>query len=177
MTIKKTFLLIFLLFHIFCVVIVNLSAFVGLQKEEVARFNWFGKKYIDLTKNLDKNEIVSCYTNLTGTNRGYEFFSPNVSNFSLQVKFLDENANEIPLYRSFESITKFGTASYYLNSSLLNQKKRNEILASYSKRIFAMNENINKINVVLEVQEYKSLKHKCNNGVFKKKILCTIEKL
>ena len=178
MTLKKTILVIFFIFHIVCVNIINLCAFSGLGEKEREKLNPFGKRYVKIANRfLKKNELISCYTNFTGTNRGYEFFSPNISRFSLKIKFLETNGKEIPLYNSFESTLKFGTASYYLNSNLFNENLRNEIFESYCKRIFAMNENITKINIVLQITEYNDLYTLYNNGTHKEIHLCTVTKL
>lgn len=161
----KNILKLLFLFHFICVLVVNMSAFKGMDKAEISKLNAFGRKYVELSNKVlgKKNDLISLYTNLTGTNRGYEFFSPNISKYYVKTRFINDNNEEIPLYISFESKMKFATAFHYLDSSLEKKKFRNEFLESYAKRIFALNDHINQVKVVMTVFECKKVDNSFEN--------------
>jgi hypothetical protein len=141
---------------------VNLSTLECLNKVEKDEFSCFGKFYLKFSsiikypKYLESTMLI--YTNLTGTNRGYEFFSPNVSSKSIKLIFISNKGTEIKIFNSIESDIKLITATYYINSYLVDKKLRNQIFASISSRLFILNPNINEISIYLKISEFRKLK-------------------
>lgn len=178
MTFLKKLLLTLFSFHIFCTLLVNFFSFSNFNSHDINSLNKFGEGYISLIKALSfKSNSVSFYTNFTGTNRGYEFFSPNVANKKLKLKFVDQNGHEIRLYKSFESKMKFGTASYFINSGNVSQALRQKMMVSYCKRIFALNDNVSVIHIILTLQQNKPLYDEINNAPLKTVELYTVHRL
>ncbi len=126
---------------------------------------------IDTIPTFIKN-TVGFYSNMTGTNRGYEFFSPNVSNGSSKLLFISEKDKEIKVLKSIESKVKFLTATYYFNIHIFDEDMKNKLLASICSRIFTLNPQINEISVYIKVSKYNKL-----NNSFSKNYNISYEKI
>lgn len=172
MKILKISLITFLLWHLFSMFYVNLYAFYEFPKKQISQLNFFGKFYVKHLPDLPSEELVnviSFYTNLTGTNRGYEFFSPNVNPASVNIKLQDEKGNEIKILRSFEAEVKYITACHYWTGKLAEKKLSLSIVESLCKRILSKNPDIKKIIVSIEIIRYENLYDKKTK--FKKEII------
>lgn len=163
MKLLKTGLLIFLIINIYSSLVVNLqgySSFAG--KDYQKNLNVFGKMVVRNDTIIDKasifyNDGFRFLGTFSGTNRGYSFFSPNVSNSKLDISFVSEDGIlEFPL-DSPESMQKFKTSIHYFTTNFKNKKLRNLILSSYAQWHFAQNPNLNKIKVYFDIYEVNTL--------------------
>lgn len=139
---------------------VNLYAFYDFPKKQIEHLNFIGKFYVEHLPDVPSEKLIksiSFYTNLTGTNRGYEFFSPNVNPASVKIKLRDGNGNEIKILRSFEAEVKYITACHYLVGKLAQKKLSISIVESLCKRILSKNPTIKKIIVNIEIVSYENL--------------------
>ena len=157
----KTILKILLITHIVSLLFVNIVAFKDFTEKETKRLNPLGKSFLI---NFKINSIpafikntIGLYSNTTGTNRGYEFFSPNISNGSSKFIFTSENGKEIKVLKSIESKVKFLTATYYFNIHIFDEDMRNKLLASICSRIFTLNPLVNGISVSIKFSRYNKL--------------------
>jgi len=163
----KNTLKILLVFHIISLLFVNIVAFKDFAEKETKRLNLLGKAFLSNFKintiPLFIKNTIGLYSNMTGTNRGYEFFSPNVSNGSSKLIFISEKGKEIKVLKSIESKVKFLTATYYFNIHIFDEDMKNKLLASISSRIFTLNPQINEISVYIKISKYNKL----NNSITK----------
>ena len=159
----KIGLLAYLVFHLYTSLTINFSGYTQFDNEEYAhRLNPFGKF---VAQNIDASahqpnfikDIIHFQSTFTGTNRGYSFFSPNVSRFNMKLLFIvDGEEMHVPL-NTQESVLKFETASYFFESNFRHKKVRTDILKSFSKWYFASNPDIEKIDVYLDMYQFDNL--------------------
>ena len=159
--VMKLFLKMLLIVHIISLLFVNIVAFKKFTKKETKKLNLFGKSFL-VDFNIGKipefiKNTVGIYSNLIGVNRGYEFFSPNVSNGSSKLIFISDNGQVIKVVKSIESQVKLSTATYYFNAYIFNKKMKSKILASICSRILTLNSQINEISVYIEFSKYNEL--------------------
>tara|TARA_B100000780_G_C21034269_1_gene414796 strand:- start:342 stop:893 length:552 start_codon:yes stop_codon:yes gene_type:complete len=179
----KLFLKALLITHIISLLFVNIISFKQFSKNETKRLNSFGKSFLVDSKIATIPEFIKntigLYSNLIGSNRGYEFFSPNVSNGSSKLIFISENGQVIEIVKSIESQVKLLTATYHFNTYIFNEKMKNKILASICSRIFTLNPQINEISVYVKFSKYNELKNsysKNYNISYEKTLLSTVSR-
>ena len=154
----------YLIVHLACLLLVNIFLPKGhfLKNKELNKeLNTFGKYFLNLQIDSIPKYIqhpVKSYTNLTGTDSGYGFFSPNVSNGSSKFIFISEKGREIKLLKSIESQIKLATITSRSKSFISDEKKRNGLLKSICSRLFTLNPQIKEISVFLEHSKYDKLK-------------------
>jgi hypothetical protein len=163
----KIILIFLFAFHILCLFIINFSAFNDFNKENSQKLNLLGEIYLSNFKPSTDSKFIQqtieIYSNLTGTNRGYEFFSPNVSNSTVKLIFITNTGEELQILKANASELKRSTASIYINSQLFNPKLRDKILKSIAGRLFGLNPNVKKISVFLHFTNHKDLKNSNSN--------------
>ncbi len=156
----KFILLAYLIFHFASVSLVNLMALTKF-KDNNERINKFGNAFVQIIERPDFIEQVESslglYVNLTGVNRGYEFFSPNVFKGKIDLVFESDSGEKIDLFKSQEAKMKFFTFSLYFNSNLKDKKRRDDILKSVCSRLFSKNVDLNEVYVYADVQLYDPL--------------------
>lgn len=163
MKLFKIGLLTFFIIGFYSSMIVNLqgySNFAGKDYQE--RLTNIGTIVVNSSGIIDKMSIF--YNNgfrllstFNGTNRGYSFFSPNVSNSRVDISFVSEKGIlKMPL-ESPESLQKFKTSLHYFKSNLDKEELRNSILTSFAQWHFAQNPNIHKIKVYFDLYEVNTL--------------------
>lgn len=178
----KNTLIIFLLFHVIVVVTVNLFSFKNFSPSKTAKLNYVGQQYITNFQPTDPVEpiksIVGFYANITGTNRGYEFFSPNVSSGAIQLRFEKENCEEIQLLETSESSVKMVVATIYYFKKIKNEEAKNAITKSICKRIFEKNQDINTIKVYLKMRNVNPILSYTSESEFLEKelLISTVKK-
>lgn len=169
----KKILVFLLLLHIFLVISINLITIRGLETIDPQilskEFNTFGRFYIRNFKaeyyQKYFNTIFNPYLIYTGTDRGYEFFSPNLMPSKMELLFLDKRGNEIKFpFITPESKLKFFSTTYYFNGFLADKKMRDRILRSMSSRFMILNSNLYEINVHLKISEFDNLDTLNKNG-------------
>ncbi len=155
MDLKKK-LLLFLMFHIVLVITVNLFSFSEFESSRLKNLNPIGNWYINETALSPPAEplksAIGFYTNMTGTNRGYEFFSPNVSSGSVKLRFISDDGRELQLTKSLESEVKVLTATIYYFKKITKTKVRDSITRSICKRLFEKYGDVNSIKVYLKMR-------------------------
>ena len=167
----KIVLVTYLLFHIVSVLLVNAAAVSNLKGKE-ERLNKLGKICVDEANIRSKVEPIKnslgLYLNLTGVNRGYEFFSPNVANGYMDLVFISDKGKELPLLNSIESDMKELTFNLFFNSVLEDKDKLGEIIKSTCRRLFMQNKNVKGISVYGELKGFKTLKKSNSKNYLKK---------
>ena len=154
----------YLMVHLACLLLVNIfliQVFSLKNKELNKELNTFGKYFLNLRMDSIPNYIqhpVKSYTNLTGTDSGYGFFTPNAPRASSKFTFISEKGREIKLLKSIESPIKLNAVISRSKSFILDEKKRNELLKSICSRLFTLNPQIKEISVFLEHSKYDKLK-------------------
>jgi hypothetical protein len=122
----KVILSVYFFVHFIFVLIVNLSSFSAFDSktERLSKVGHFCVNEIDIIPVVKPAEnLIAFYTNLTGTNRGYEFFSPNVSRASVKLVFISDKGEELQLLHSAESRIKLLTLGVYFNYEIQNKKR------------------------------------------------------
>lgn len=146
----KNILKLFLFLHIISLLIINYDALTVLA-EKKTNFNHIINHIIPpLKKNkISKNIIqgIGAYENFLGSDRGFEFFSPNVSNTENKLIFIGNNNEQLYLLDSIEGNLKFYTFNSYINLFLANPTNRDIILKNICSHLFQKNNSINEINI------------------------------
>ena len=157
----KYFLLSCLIIHIYASFLVNLTPLKRLitDKTDLSLFGkWFKEK--NTFKYPKPLEIpLNVYSIYTGTNRGYEFFSPNVSSNYLEFEFVQNNIEMMFPLVSQEAQIKLLTAKVFLSSFLFNEDSRKQIMLSIGNRFFIQNSQVNEIQVFLKFTKFTQLKN------------------
>lgn len=160
MRILKLLLSLFLVIHIFIVLASNFSDYkIFSEPNYIDRLNVFGKKLVNITPSNEIGRYTRVCTTFMGTDRGYSFFSPNVSRSSVEMVFIGDDGKEINIpFNSAESRLKFSTADSYLESYLLEDEEiRDEIIKSLTKWMFAYNTDLSSIKVYINLLQYNNL--------------------
>lgn len=182
MKIFKIALLTYFLFHFSLVVLVNLMA-LTIMKNSNEEFNSIGNAIVQMIEkppilnNLDSS--IGLYVNMTGVDRGYEFFSPNIFGGSIDISFESDDGKQLHLFKSLESRMKFITFCLYLNSNLQDTKKRHEILKSVSRRFFSKQTDLNEVHIYARIEHYERLDiatQECYKDQTEKVLLSKIKK-
>ena len=165
----KNFLLLFLIFHLFSTLVINFSGYSYFSVDSYQhRLNRFGKVIVNEKAKLVDFEVtrplLKFHSSLLGTNRGYSFFSPNVSNEYMNLVFMANGKQvDIPL-SSYETALKFKTARFFFESNFKDNELRNTILKSFSKWYFTHYNEIDKIDVYFDFYKFKPLQDLEKNG-------------
>lgn len=165
----KLLLLLFLIFHVLSTLIINFSGYADFSVDNYQhKLNPFGKHIVNnVAKSVDfaaTRPALEFHSSFLGTNRGYSFFSPNVSREYMNLIFVaDGKTLEIPLSSS-ESVLKFKTARFFFESNFKNETLRNHILKSFSRWYFLHNAEIDKIDVFFDFYKLNNLAEVKKNG-------------
>ena len=156
----KILLTAYIVIHFSAVLIVNLIALTKFVRTG-DRLNEFGTSIV---KHIEKpgfiehaEDLIGLYVNITGVNRGYEFFSPNVYSGSIKLSFETESGENLKLFKSIESQMKFFTFALYFNANIQDKEKRDDIMKSVCLRLFSKNTDLNQVNIYADVQMYRGL--------------------
>ncbi|WP_130734726.1 hypothetical protein [Flavobacterium sp. J27] len=166
----KIFLMLFFAIHFIVITVVGFSRFSELTTTENDKVNSFGQVIIKKSKwidnlNLTTKDAIFFYSLFTGTNRGYAFFSPNVTSKKLELSFKSgDKIIEMP-FRSVESDTKFFGANLYFNSNLDKIKERDSFLQSISTSFFNRDLNMKDLDVYLNLSMYSDINYTRENGL------------
>lgn len=159
----KIGLLVFFAINIYSSFIVNMDGYSKFGKGKYKdKLNPLGQLVVNNIHYLDKvsapfDHLFRFQSQYIGTDRGYSFFSPNVSHSSLNILFkADGNYLEMPL-ESPESLLKFKTALYHFESSFKNKDFRDDILKSLAKWHFSQMPELNEIEVYFDLYQYQNL--------------------
>ncbi len=160
----KIGLLLFFVINIYSSFIVNLEGYSKFGKGNYNdKLNSFGELIVKNIHYLDNvsvpfDQVFKYQARYAGTDRGYSFFSPNVSHSSLNILFkADGQLLEMPL-DSPESLLKFKTALYHFESSFKKKDFRDDILKSLAKWHFSQMPNLHEIEVYFDLYQYQDLK-------------------
>lgn len=145
-----------------CAIMVNIA---GLNFEKIKNYkekiNPLGKLITSLAGGIKvsqtMNHIMAFYSVYSGTNKGDEFYSPNVPSSIIDFSYIANGKPiNIPLFSS-EAKIKFVTATLYLESYFRKTALRNQILKSISLRIFSIDSTIQKLDINISINEVKPL--------------------
>ncbi len=182
MDLKKK-LILFLVLHVIIVITVNLFSFSGFQNSKMKKLNRLGNWYINEIKLNEPIEpfrsTIGFYSNITGTNRGYEFFSPNVSSGAVKLRFLSDQGQELKLVNSVESDVKLLTATIYYFKKISKTKIRDSITKSICKRLFEKNKDVKNIKVYLKMSHTDPIAQTDSENFYRKEkeiLLSTVQK-
>ncbi|MEM6685347.1 MAG: hypothetical protein AAF617_06070, partial [Bacteroidota bacterium] len=153
----------YLTMHIACTLIIGFVSFSTFQSEEnQERLNPVGKfiansaSYFQTPKAV--TDFIYCYAKFTGTNRGYSFFSPNVTPVKIDLRFMADGKQITLPIKSQESYVKFGCANLHFNSNFFDGEEREIILKSISASLFNDYPEVDKIDVYLDLFRFNDLK-------------------
>jgi len=179
-TLKKV-LTAYLGIHMLFMLIVGFSSFSNFSsqtdEDTYNTLNPAGQFVVDMTDwfTIPKpaTDFIFFYSIYTGTNRGYSFFSPNISKIKVDILFMaDGKEVDLPFVTS-ESKLKFSCANLHLHSRLFEEEERDIILKSISSSIFSNNPEIQELEVYLDLYKYQDIETVRNSEyeVQNKKIL------
>ena len=160
MRILKLSLSFFLVIHVFIALATNFSDYkIFSESNYIDRLNEFGKKLVNITPVNEVGRYTRPCTTFMGTERGYSFFSPNVSRSSVEMVFVGDDGKEIHIpFNSAESRLKFSTTDSYLESYLVEDEEiRDKIIKSLAKWMFAYNTDLSSIKVYINLLKYNNL--------------------
>ncbi|WP_299883998.1 hypothetical protein [uncultured Lacinutrix sp.] len=162
MKIIKKILASYFLIHIVLMMILGFSSF-SYFKDDVTfnKLNPYGQAVVKKADEYRSPELIVdfifLYSIYTGTNRGFSFFSPNVSASKVGITFMSNGKEiELPL-KTQELALKFRCLNSHFNSNIFNIEEREIILKSISSYIFSNNTNLNQLDVYLDINKYPSL--------------------
>lgn len=165
MKIFKNILLGYLAIHVLFMLIVGFSSFSNFSSltdmDTYNRLNPAGKLVVDQTDLITvpkpATDFIFFYSIYTGTNRGYSFFSPNISSVKVDMIFMaDGKEVELPFVMQ-ESKLKFSCANLHLHSRLFDVEERDIILKSISSSIFSNNPGIQELDIYFDLYRYQDL--------------------
>ena len=166
----KIFLILFFTIHFIVITVVGFTRFSELSSNEDEGINPFGAFIIKKSHVMDhlngkpKNTMFA-YSLFTGTNRGYAFFSPNVSSKKLDLSFQSNGKHIYLPFKSTESDTKYFGANLYFNSNLDKSKERDSFLQSIATSLFNNNLELKDLDVYLNLSMYSDIKSTQNKGL------------
>jgi len=169
MVILKKILVVYLFGHILFMLIIGFSSFSSFIDEttfkELNPVGQFIVKKTDMyTLPKQLTDFVFFYSIYTGTNRGYSFFSPNISPTKVNILFMADG-KEINLpFKTQESRLKYGCTNLHLSSKIFDKEEREIILKSLSSSLFSNNPDIEKLDIYLDLHNYTDLKTVKNDG-------------
>lgn len=166
----KIFLMLFLTIHFIVITVVGFTRFSELSSHEEDGINPFGALIIKKSQvmnhlNGKPKNVMFAYSLFTGTNRGYAFFSPNVSSKKLDLSFQSSGKSICLPFKCTESLTKYFGANLYFNSNLDKTKERDSFLQSISTSLFNNNIGIKDLDVYLNLSMYSDIKETQNKGL------------
>lgn len=160
----KIGLLLFFVINLYSSFIVNLEGYSKFGEGNYTdKLNPLGQLVVKNIHSLDKisapfDQVFKYQARYAGTDRGYSFFSPNVSHSSLNILFkADDKFLEMPL-DSPESLLKFKTALYHFESSFKKKDFRDDILKSLAQWHFSKMPELHEIEVYFDLYQYQDLK-------------------
>jgi hypothetical protein len=159
----KVGLIAILMVHLISSLRYNWLGLEGLKAEtpKINRLNRLGIAVIyKIGNKIFDNSISRCtnvYAVYTGTNRGYEFFSPNISPVKVDLAFYSGNSElDLPLQRQ-ESRNKLIAVGYYLMKNIRDEKLRAQILGSISTRLFSLHPGVHSLDIYLNISQISYL--------------------
>ncbi|MFD2742879.1 MULTISPECIES: hypothetical protein [Sphingobacterium] len=171
----KIVLLALIIFHLISSIRFNILGLTALKlNNEENKINSFGKLFIgENGKKLEKNltilplQATNLYGVYTGTNRGYSFFSPNVSSVTACLSFYNGKQKlEIPI-KNVETKSKLLVMTYFLLLHLESEEIRNQIVLPTASRLFTQHPELSKIEAFIEYEKMPSLKNKKEPSLYK----------
>lgn len=159
----KLVLILILCLHVICLLKANLQGLTFIDNADYKKnINPFGKAVNTFIKKIDMPENVwfyfrAFYATYSGTNRGYEFFSPNIPNTWIEFSyFANKKEIDIPLV-SNEAKVKFFTSNFFLQKYFAKEKFRDRVLKSISMRLFSLDEKIREMEISITVNKIQPL--------------------
>jgi len=157
----KLFLIALLLFHVLSSSIINIQIIKTWKNSTYSSLNTYGKKIIDNLEHFNIPEIIQIgmrnYSYYTGTERGYEYYSPNAANRQTEIIFKN-NAVLIDLPgKTFESKFKIRSVFTILGGQLENDGFRNRVIQSMAVRLFTLHPDINHMDISIMKKHFPSL--------------------
>lgn len=150
MKVLKGVLVLFFVFHITSLLAINLLYFfnnkLNLPKDKLTSLG-------NLFFNIDHDEEASIYiplkkyAHLSGFDKPYEYFSPVISETNIDVVFVDQHNNNIPLSRSIEGDVKIFTFKLLYQFNKTHEVLSEKILKSFTRRLFYLNPGVERIYV------------------------------
>ena len=156
-------LLLLLLLHGILLLLANINSLNHLKSKTID-LNFFGQKYTKYSSIIKFPEVFILYLNYSGSDRGYAYYSPNVSREKVSFAITDQqNKKIIPIHT--ES-SKFRFNILMINSTKIieNQKIRNQLIKSLSEYIFAKAKNVKELTLKINLKKLKTISeyHKDN---------------
>lgn len=155
----KYTLLFIISFHIFVSVLINIASLSILNTKKYVKFNNSAASILKNMKRLNIPFYIKAYSNIAGIDRGYGYYSPNISSNKLNISVVDLKTNK-PLNiisSTFESKLKYNTMLTNLHVFTTHYQDRRLIVNSFSEYIFYKQQNINNIAINVNIFKINSL--------------------
>lgn len=169
MKVLKNILIGYLVIHLLCMIIIGFASFSTFQSEEnQENLNPFGKfvansaSYFETPKPV--TDAIFFYAKYTGTNRGYSFFSPNISPVKVSMRFMADGKQIKLPFKSPESKLKFRSANLHFNSNIFDIEEREIILKSISSSLFNDHPEVDQIDIYLDLFRFNTLENAQKEG-------------
>ena len=155
---KKLNLLLFLilLLHGILLFFANINSLNYLKNKPV-ELNNFGKKYINTNSIIKFPEFLILYLNYSGSDRGYAYYSPNISREKVSFAITDQQNKKIIPINTESSKFRFNILMINSTKIIEDQKIRNQLIKSLSEYIFAKDKRVKKLTLKINLKKLKTL--------------------
>lgn len=146
-------------FHILVSILINISSLSILNTKKYIKFNSPALSILKNMKRLNIPLYIKSYSNIAGIDRGYGYYSPNISSNKLNINVIDVKTNRPVniISPSFESKLKYNTMLTNLHVFTTHYQDRRLIVNSFSEYIFYKQQYINNIAINVNIFKINSL--------------------
>ncbi|MGE8536614.1 MAG: hypothetical protein ACN6OJ_18650 [Chryseobacterium sp.] len=153
-----------LIFHAIVSITNNIYSLSYFKDIKNIALNPVGKIYAQIvpTDTSYYPDMIMYYSNYTGIDRGYAFYSPNLNRNKIEYSFsTNNNTTPIPIsFNTKESNVKYMSMSINLTNMFDNRKKRNKLVKDISIFMLNQNKEIKDMNFIVSVRRIRLLNEK-----------------
>lgn len=163
----KCILIFAVIFHILITFLINISSLSILKEKKNIQLNSFALYTLKDLKRFDIPTFIKTYSNMMGIDRGYGYYSPNITNKRLDISVVDisNNRSVNVISSSFESKLKYNTMLTNLHVYTAHYKDRRLLINSFSEYIFYKQPNINSITLKVNIFKINNLQEYSKSNV------------
>ncbi|MCK0204816.1 hypothetical protein ACT4R0_02495 [Ornithobacterium rhinotracheale] len=159
---KNFFLLLFFVYIINTLYVNVLLFSFSMGEKENLRLNFFGSVYLSMydgyTYHSSLHDGFVKVANLIGVDRGYEFFSPNVSNSKVELLVVVNGENKNILMKSFEGKVKNETFKYLILPKLSKKCFQRKFYNSIANHIHKSSQKIDSASFSMVIKKFSEMK-------------------
>jgi len=163
----KISLVLYLSIHMFSSLLFNISAIGKLNTDRHKTYlNPFGQFMTDIssTDMSSIKKVLRPYGAYTGTNIGYEFFSPNIASV-IKLRYFNKDQELFLPIKSLKGKLFYQSAQLYIHAVLDQKEIRNSILESFTLRLFELNPKLTEIETKVYITIPPNLEQFIEDGV------------